>query len=74
MCFHRRFLLVGSLLLAGVLLGCSSQAQPIKDGAPAPDASQASKPIPINPENPNKFLDPETQGPPAPPVKPAFPR
>lgn len=64
----RRFLLVGCLLLTGVVLGCSSKPQPMKNGARTSSGSEAAKPIPINPWNKKKFLQPEPDSPPAPPV------
>jgi hypothetical protein len=65
----RRLLLVVCLLLTGLALGCSSRGQPVKNGALAPAASQAARPVPINPWNSKKVLQPEPEGLPPPPVK-----
>jgi hypothetical protein len=65
----RRFLLVACLLLTGLALGCSSRGQPMKNGARASGASEPGRPVPINPFNPKKVLQPEPEGPPAPPVR-----
>ena len=65
----RRLLFVACLLLTGLSLGCSSKGQPMKNGARAPGASEGGKPVPINRENPKKFVQTEPEGPPAPPVR-----
>jgi hypothetical protein len=41
----------------------------MKNGARAPGASEAGRPVPINPFNSKKVIQPEPEGPPAPPVK-----
>jgi hypothetical protein len=65
----RRFLLAVCLLLTGMGLGCSSRGQPMKNGARAPGGSGGAKPIPVNPFNSKKVLQPEPEGPPAPPLR-----
>jgi hypothetical protein len=67
----QRFLVVGCLLSMELGLGCSSKAQPMKNGERVSGGSETAKPVPINPldSRSTKVLPPEPDSPPAPPVK-----
>jgi hypothetical protein len=65
---RRPFLLAG-LILTGLALGCSPESQSMKNGGRASGRSEAARPIPINPRNTNKVMQPEPEGPSAPPLR-----
>jgi hypothetical protein len=67
--FGQRYLLVTGVLLTGLALGCSTQPQPMRNGARPPGASDGGPPVPLNPAKPKKFIQAEPEGPPPPPVK-----
>ena len=69
MYYLRRSTLSTCLLLTGLVLGCSSKPQPMKNGTPVSGDSGAAKPVPINPSSKKKLFHPEVDGPPAPPIK-----
>jgi len=62
----QRLLLLSSLLLTGLALGCSSRPPPMKTGDLNSGGSDSSTPFQINPK---KVLPPEPEGPSAPPVQ-----
>jgi hypothetical protein len=64
----RACLIVAAMVLTGLAAGCQRKPQTMRNMTLESGRTQDTRPVPINPRNTNKFMQPEPIGPEPPPL------